>query len=455
MAQLGHDVHVVEAARFPRSHLGESLSPGVLPLLETTGARQSIESTGFERVRNVHVTWEDGPQVREDPREQGLLVDRGKFDQLLLQRAGELGVRVHQPARVLGFQREGERSRVEIEVEGAVEQLYVDFVADASGREAVSRPARQQVGCSTVALYAYWRGPNLPPEPRIEAGTDAWSWGVPLPDGSYNTLIFVDVNHFRSAPPATLTERFLDLLAKSGLMRGLSDAHLDGSVRVTDATPWLDPASVTLSNIRIGEAALAIDPISSSGVQNAIQSALAAAIVSNTLLRKPALADAAMRFYQSSLEGASSRHCRWAAERYSSVASQRGGKFWEARAAGVRQSKPEPLPRISVDRHMLEARRVALCPQLEFVELPCLDGDFVALKPALRHPNLEIPVAWIGPHEVAPLLREIAAPSTALQLAISWSRQIPLSSGISIASWLLSRGILVDESTAGPQPRLI
>ena len=38
MAQLGHDVSLVEAARFPRAHLGESLSPGVLPLLERTGS---------------------------------------------------------------------------------------------------------------------------------------------------------------------------------------------------------------------------------------------------------------------------------------------------------------------------------------------------------------------------------------------------------------------------------
>ena len=29
MAQLGHHVHLIERQRFPRRHLGESLSPGV------------------------------------------------------------------------------------------------------------------------------------------------------------------------------------------------------------------------------------------------------------------------------------------------------------------------------------------------------------------------------------------------------------------------------------------
>src|SRR5262249_24586425 len=87
MVQLGHDVHLIEAERFPRRHLGESLSPGVLRLLEVTGARSAIQGADFLPARYVHVHWEGAPQVREDPREQGLLVDRGEFDHLLLDRA--------------------------------------------------------------------------------------------------------------------------------------------------------------------------------------------------------------------------------------------------------------------------------------------------------------------------------------------------------------------------------
>lgn len=445
MAQLGHDVHIVEAASFPRAHLGESLTPGVLPLLEMTGARRVIESAGFQPVPRVHVTWEAEPMVHENLHEQGLLVDRGKFDGLLLERARELGVRVRQPARAKRFEREGGRWKIEIEQSGCVEMLHADLLADASGRCAVTKPARSQTGCRTVALYAYWRGPNLPREPRIEASENLWSWGVPLPDGSYNTLIFVDVNHFRTASRASVTQRFLGLLAGSRLPAGLADAQMDGPVRVTDATPWLASSSVGPSEIRIGEAALAIDPISSSGVQKAIQTALVAAIVSNTLLRKPALTDAAIHFYESSLQEASARHCRWAATHYSSVAEQRGDKFWTDRAAGASREEPS-IPRTAVDPYTLAQRRLALSSQVEFVQTPCLDGDFVGVKMALRHPNLDAPVAWVAGHEVEPLLRRMTAGSTAMQLAVSWSDQIPLSRGLAIANWLLNRGILVDAS---------
>jgi 2-polyprenyl-6-methoxyphenol hydroxylase-like FAD-dependent oxidoreductase len=56
MAQLGHDVCLVERQSFPRRQLGESLSPGVLPLLDMTGARQSVEAARFRRVRIVRVS---------------------------------------------------------------------------------------------------------------------------------------------------------------------------------------------------------------------------------------------------------------------------------------------------------------------------------------------------------------------------------------------------------------
>src|SRR6516225_11223204 len=87
MAQLGHRVDLIERQPFPRRHLGESLSPGVMPLLRAADMHTAIEAAGFPSVRRVWVKWADGPRLREDPGETGLLVDRGEFDRRLLQRA--------------------------------------------------------------------------------------------------------------------------------------------------------------------------------------------------------------------------------------------------------------------------------------------------------------------------------------------------------------------------------
>jgi hypothetical protein len=55
----------------------------------------------------------------------------------------------------------------------------------------------------------------------VEAGDAAWYWGVPLPDGTYNTLVFVDARTARGQG-GTLTERFMALLSRSSLLAGAS-----------------------------------------------------------------------------------------------------------------------------------------------------------------------------------------------------------------------------------------
>lgn len=239
MAQLGHQVDLVERQRFPRAHLGELLSPGVLPLLRSADMHATIEAAGFSRVKRVSVKWAGEPTLRDDPSETGLLVDRGGFDRRLAERARDFGVRIHQPAHILEQNWDGTKWRLTIDADGALVHLTADFVADASGRRSASPRRHIKSGASTLAVYGYWRGPRLPTMPRIEAGDDGWYWGVPLPDGSYNALVFVDPDAFRSAPGATMSERFLRLLDRSALMQDCRDAELIAPVRAIDATPYL------------------------------------------------------------------------------------------------------------------------------------------------------------------------------------------------------------------------
>lgn len=448
MAQLGHDVVLVERATFPRRQLGESLSPGVLPLLSMTGVRAAVEAAGFRRVRTVRVLWESGEEVRDDPREQGLIVERGEFDRLLLEQALALGVRILQPATVRAYWYDGGRWRVEAGTPGGTVLVEADFLADARGRAGGGR-TRRWTGVRTLALYAYWRGAALPEEPRIEAGGEAWYWGMPLPDGTYNTLAFADARRFRAADQGTLAARFRDLLGRSKLMIGCRDAQMIGPPAAINATAYLDDACASAAGFKVGDAALALDPLSSSGVQKAIQGALSAAIVVNTLLRRPDRAEAALQFRRSGLNEASRRHRRWAADHYSKVAERGGGPFWQSRAADAR---PEPSlpPTQALATRALASVGVALSRQVEFVNLPCIDGDFVVVKQAVRHPGLDSPLAYLGDREVAPLLQRLPAGLTPLQIARLWSHLMPFESAITIAGWMLDRGLFVSHG-GGPR----
>ena len=449
MVQLDHDVWLAERAPFPRRHLGEALTPGVLPLLEVTGARAAVEAEGFRPVPRVRVTWEAGPQLREDPRREGLIVDRGAFDRALLDRAKELGVQVLQPATVRARHRSADGWSVEIDTADGARTLQADFMADATGRQSGRLPGRSPsrgwTGAATLAIHAYWQGGDLPDEPMVEAGDAAWYWGVPLPDDTYNTLVFVDARTARGQG-GTLTERFMTLLSRSSLLAGCRDVALAGPVSAINATPYLDRESATPTLLKVGDAALALDPLSSSGVQKAVQGALSSAIVANTLLRRPASTEAALQFYRDSLAEASARHSLWTAEHYGRIAAHGGGAFWQDRSLHATGHAPAARPaaqRVGLDADALRSTAVALSGEIEFVDQPCIDDQFVALQTALRHPALDGAIAYLGGQALVPLLRGLPAGLTPLQIARSWSDRVPLDRGLAIAGWMLDRGLLV------------
>ncbi len=458
LAQLGHAVCLVERASFPRRRLGESLSPGVLPLLEVTGARTPAEAAGFQPVSMVHVDWDQGPTERTDPGAGGLLVDRGRFDQLLLDHARGLGVEVWQPARVGSRRQIADGWVLEVEQGGRSTEVRAALLADASGRSGALPCDRVPAGPRTLALYAYWTGADIPRHPTIEAGPSEWYWGVPLPDGSYNTLVFVDSGLLKGRG-RSLERVFHELLDRSSLLEGRGQVRRAGPVRAADATAYLEAAPVTASSIKVGDAALAIDPISSSGVQKAIQSALSGAVVANTLLRRPGSGEAAMRFYRDSLRAASDRHREWAGGHYAAAAARRDDSFWNDRAtsAPAHYDTPQraqagamsPAGTGAVEDLPGVDTPLQLSAGLEFVDLPCIDGTFVAIKEALRHPALEGPLAFLGGHELAPLLRELRPGLTPPQLARSWSARVPPDAGLAMTAWLVRHGILVPHTGGG------
>ena len=197
------------------------------------------------------------------------------------------------------------------------------------------------------------------------------------------------------------------------------------------------------------DAALAIDPVSSSGVQKAIQGALAGAVVANTLLRRPGDGGAAIAFYRDMLAGASRRHARWTSGHYASVA--RGGfdAFWRARAAGAEDADEAPgaQGRALAPAEFGAARLVA-SPDLRIVEQPCLDADFVVARRAIAHPGLDGPVAYLGEQELAPLLDGLPAGLTAFELARAWQARLPPRAGLATAAWMVERGLLLREDEA-------
>ncbi|MCW3053067.1 MAG: hypothetical protein JWN14_2237, partial [Chthonomonadales bacterium] len=270
LALLGHEVWIVERAQFPRAHIGESLTPGILPLLDLLGVRSRVEEAEFLRPDAAMIRWEDATEMRALPAgERGFQVDRGRFDALLLEAACEAGAQLLQPAIAGKPVREGAQQwRVPLRFQGQDLLLQARFVVDATGRRATLGGPKRRSGTPTLALFAYWKQAGMMgSETRVEAGREAWFWGAPLPDGTFNATVFLDPKRGVGHTRHDLENLYRNLLAESSLLGGCLEGVPAGEMVACNATTYQDPQPVGEDFLKVGEASFSIDPLSSQGVQ--------------------------------------------------------------------------------------------------------------------------------------------------------------------------------------------
>jgi flavin-dependent dehydrogenase len=443
LARLGHGVTVVERHSFPRPHVGESVSPGVWPLLETLGARERIESAAFTKADVAHVRW-GGPAERRAPQPGGglaLTVDRGRFDELLLAAARDAGATVVQPAVARQPRRAGGGWEVPLAGGGVIRAA---FLADASGRRRLLGGRRKRTAPALLALHGSWRGVRHDgSDTRVDACRDGWLWGAHVPSGSFRAMAFVDPALVRMRRSDGHDGVYHELLGESPLFADLvaGAARLEGSVHACDATCYFDAAPITGDSAKVGEAAFAIDPLSSSGVQTAIQSAIAASTAVHTILTADADGRAlASAYYREHQRYAVEHHQRLAAESYADCVEHRDEPFWSARA-GRRRRPDAPAP-AAAGLDDLMARPVRLCSGAVLVATPCAVGERVERRLALRHASLPRPVAYLGDAELAPLLETLRRERPLRSVLDEWSRVVAPERAHGIAGWLAHRGLL-------------
>lgn len=443
MAELGYRVVVVERHQFPRPHIGESLTPGTWALLEALDIRQQVEKAGFVPGIGSLVRWEDPTTrtVTTRSHEPGLNVDRGRFDQVLLEGAKAAGAAILQPASAGRPHRT--ESGWEIPVRQTDKELVVQapFVADASGRAFALGGRREWISAPTVALCGTWEDQGVRgTQTRVEAAPQGWFWGAHFPDGSFRAMAFVDrsLMRYRKVSRAGLESFFRQLLGSSELFCDLAGARLTAPVLACDATCYADHDPVGWDFIKLGEAAFAIDPLSSAGVQKALQTALAGSVVAHTLISGTGDRPAALEFYRENQRQSVKRHADWAADYYHQNRVHRDEPFWVRRARPSATHRP-PVPSL---QELLPCR-IRLADDAAVIECPCIVGRQVQRRPALRHPSLPRPVAYLGGVELIRLVRCLEPRPTLDEVLLEWAERMPMDSALAVADWLNRRGMLV------------
>ncbi len=435
LSRLGYRVLVAEAGTSPRARAGESLSQGILPLLDDLEVRRDFEEVRLPRMDAI-IHWAD--VTRRSPADaNGLQVDRNWLDQLLLRGARQHGAQILESARVIGHVHVAHQQWcIYVRTPQGLVSVDCRFVVDAAGSRGFLAGGRTRLSQPTLALWAVWRNvPFSEAATRLEASRDHWSWGMPLSNDQVQAMLFLDPGACGRAPD--LQEVYHARLRESRLLRLCVKGQQITPIAARSVAVSVADEPVGEDWIKVGESGLILDPLSSQGVVVAMTSGFQAAAAVNTLLRHPECSAAAMSFYRERLRAAAENNLYTAASFYAEQARTCPTDFWLFRASARRARViPSPPPWKS-------ETRVCCSPDLRFEPTPVLVGDRIDTQLAAVHPSLSKPVNWLAGMRLLDLVDDLDGSQNAASIVRSWDAGISSHGrGTQIMNWLWNHGLV-------------
>lgn len=296
LKRRGRDVLVLEAQKFPRFSIGESLLAHCLDFVEEAGMLEAVEAAGFQFKNGAAFVREDeyGAFDFADKSAVGrsttFQVQRAKFDQLLADEAEKQGVEIRYEVRVTHVDVAGDTPRVRArDAAGNEYEIATRFILDASG---FGRTLPKLLNLETPSAFPVRNAVFTHVADNIPDGAfdrnkihvmvhprhrDIWYWLIPFP-GKRASIGVVGSKEFLAAQPGTSDERLVRLVnEESFLRRLLVNAEWDTPARELSGYAANVGSMQGKGYALLGNAAEFLDPVFSSGVTIALKSASLAA----------------------------------------------------------------------------------------------------------------------------------------------------------------------------------
>ena len=314
LAERGHRVALLEKDAHPRFHIGESLLPANVPLFEKLGVAKEVAAIGMQKWGATFVSpWHDKTAGFEfaDAMDRSMplayQVRRADLDHILFRRAQSVVMEAHENCRVRDVDL-GDRVRAPsvtaTSADGTVHRWNARFVLDATGRDTFIanrlKIKRRNPAHNRSAMYGHFR------DARRDCGREegniiifwfdhGWFWFIPLKDGS-TSIGAVVWPYYMQARDKPLREYFLETIARCpALAERLAGAQLVAEPEATGNYSYQCDACQGDNFLLLGDAYAFVDPVFSSGVMLAMNSAFAGIDVVEARLKGDALAESRAR----------------------------------------------------------------------------------------------------------------------------------------------------------------
>lgn len=350
LAREGFNVVLVERDFFPRYHIGESLLPSIIDLLDVLGVREKIEKHGFQRKAGAHIEW--GSQQWDlffgelsGNNNYSYQVVRSEFDQCLLEHAQEMGATVLQGVEVRELRFDGDKPvGARLAPKGKPNEgwdISFDYLVDASGRNGLMATRYLQNRYfhgvfKNVGLWGYWKNTN-----RFEGKKEGaiatvsipygWVWAIPLHNGTMSVGVVLHKETFKERQAEVGVEALYHAaLAESATVRWLLEpGELVSELRAETDYSYSCDRFAGPGYFISGDAACFLDPLLSTGVHLAMMSGMLSAASITSIHRGEITEDEAIAFYDGSYRRAYLRYLVFLSAFY----NQYDGKeslFWMA-----------------------------------------------------------------------------------------------------------------------------
>jgi flavin-dependent dehydrogenase len=306
LTRLGRKVILLEKARHPRFHIGESLLPMNLPLFERLGVLDKVKAMGvFKPGADFEADNERGyntfafkDAIGNSP-PYAYQVWRQDFDKMLFDHARATGADAREGHEVISVEQvDSRRSSVEVRAEdGRSYRITAQYLVDATGRDTFlsskKRLRRKNIEHQSAAIFGHFRGAEY--RPGEDAGNisiyrfdHGWIWMIPLPKGVMSIGAVCRPAYLKQRKGRTVDFLLETLKQNDGVRRRVERAELIGDeVRVTGNYSYDSTQMGGLGWVMVGDAFAFLDPVFSSGVYLAMSGAETAASVVDTALREP------------------------------------------------------------------------------------------------------------------------------------------------------------------------
>ncbi|RYP63074.1 hypothetical protein DL770_009462 [Monosporascus sp. CRB-9-2] len=318
LAREGVDVVLLEADKFPRYHIGESMLASVRFFLRYIDLEETFDRHGFEKKFGATFKITGKREAYTDfsatlgPGGFSWNVVRSESDELMFRHAASSGAKTFDGTKVDSiifeeFSQEGFTDEKRLSnpgkpvsanwsrKDGSSGNIKFEYIVDASGRNGIlstkyMKNRRFNNRLKNIAIWGYWKGAKRynvgeknENSPFFEALQDGggWVWAIPLHNGTLSVGVVARQDVFF----ATKKESGLDskafykeyLKLAPQISEMLSEAEMGGEVK--QAQDWsYSAAAYAGPHFRVvGDAGCFVDPYFSSGMHLAMVSGLSAA----------------------------------------------------------------------------------------------------------------------------------------------------------------------------------